>query len=68
MLQDQTEQSLLQDLLGHTALITQPAMLIFVEPAASFADKGFAVPALTFSIKQEFERLQAMYTERFAMV
>lgn len=43
-------------------------MLFFVEAAAGFADKDFAVPALTFTFEQELEWLQAVYTERVAKV
>lgn len=50
------------------AQITQPAILVVVEPAASFTDKSFAVPALTFTIEQELEWLKAMDAERVANV
>lgn len=50
------------------AWITQPTMLVFVEPATSFANKCFALPALTFTIEKELKWLQAMYAERVATV
>lgn len=59
-----TIESMLQNLLSHVAWTTQPAIFVFV---ATFADEGFAVPALTFTTEQEFKWLQAMYTERLAI-